>query len=294
MSCCWRAKRAFGRQPLRHPSRAIAANSVASSSIGERPAASASSSHTLMPSSNTASSSSRASASRRRGSDGPPQSRRRPPHDSMSLSAKPCSANAWSIKTCVEWGGSSRTETRSGYRVALMSASERIHRSRVDHEHETVPARIDSDDAHGKWRAEQADPAIGLREQRRRIDQSQLDAVAVRNLLGENGGTPGESPPRAEGGGRAAADPNHQVAHADGRRCGVASGVENDLPESLGAYEICTFRQWFHCVHLRAVKVDVRRSDRDASRRDYFGELPDLVCILVYSGLNLMVVFGLG
>ena len=98
-------KRALGNGTRRQPSLPMAANSSSLSSIGTSPAASASLSQTLMPSSNTASISPRAIGSRRRLSDGPPQSMRRAAQDSISLSVKPCSANAWSINTWVECSG---------------------------------------------------------------------------------------------------------------------------------------------------------------------------------------------
>ena len=138
----------FWKRDLAPSQPPMASNSLASSSIGARPAASASSSQTLMPSSNTASISPRASGARRRTSDGPPQVTRRPPQDSTSLRAKPCSANACSISTNVEWVGSSRTETRSGQRLALMSASRRsVHGWTITR---NGPARIDRDDADGQ------------------------------------------------------------------------------------------------------------------------------------------------
>jgi len=116
----------------------------------------------------------------------------------------------------------------------------------VDHEDEPIPARIDGDDAHRKRRAEQADAAIGLREQRRRIDESQIETVDGCDLLGKNGGTGGQSQPRPEGGTGAAADGDDHVAIAAIRRRRIAREVQADLPERLGANEICAFRQRFH------------------------------------------------
>jgi hypothetical protein len=119
-------------------------------------------------------------------------------------------------------------------------------RSRVDHEDEPVPARIDGDDAHRKGRAKQADAAIRLREQRRRIDESQIEAVTCRDLLGEDGGTRGQSQPRPEGRTGAATDGDDHVTIAAIRRRRIARDVQADLPERLGANEICAFRQRFH------------------------------------------------
>ena len=52
-------------------------------------------------------------------------------------------------------------------------------------EHHAVPARIGSDDAQRQRLLEQADAAIGLRQQRRWIDEGALDA-ARRDFLGED------------------------------------------------------------------------------------------------------------
>src|SRR5262249_19843568 len=114
-------------------------------------------------------------------------------------------------------------------------------RSRMDHEHEAVPARIDGDDAKGQRRAEQADAAIGLREQRRGIDEGELDPVSLGNLLGEYGGTRGKSQPRAErGGGAPAGGDDHNPISAIGGGRGSRGG-HNDLPKNLGANEVRAF-----------------------------------------------------
>jgi hypothetical protein len=118
--------------------------------------------------------------------------------------------------------------------------------SRVDHEDEPVPARIDGDDAHRKGRTEQADAAIGLREHRRGIDESQIDAIARGDLLGENRRTGGQPQPRPERRAGAAADRDDHVAIAAIRGRWITREVQADLPERLGANEICAFRQWFH------------------------------------------------
>jgi hypothetical protein len=118
--------------------------------------------------------------------------------------------------------------------------------SRVDHEDESIPARIDRDDAQRKGRTEQADAAIGLREQRRGIDESQIDAVARCDLLGEDRGTGGQSQPRPECRAGAAADGDDHVAIAAIRSRRITREVQADLPERLGANEICAFRQRFH------------------------------------------------
>ena len=78
---------------------------------------------------------------------------------------------------------------RDTQRIALrLDVRERADsRSRVDHEHEAVPTWIDGDDAHGQRRAKQADATIGLREQRRWIDEGQIDAVSLRNFLSQDG-----------------------------------------------------------------------------------------------------------
>jgi hypothetical protein len=111
----------------------------------------------------------------------------------------------------------------------------------VDHEHKAVPARKDGDDAQGQRRAEQADAAISLREQRRGIDESEVDAVALGNLLGEYGGTRGKSQPRSERGGGAAADGDDHIAIA-AIGCGrLAREVQTDLPKNLGANEVRAF-----------------------------------------------------
>jgi hypothetical protein len=81
-----------------------------------------------------------------------------------------------------------------------------------------------------------------LREQRRRIDESQFDAVGLCDLLGENGRTGGEPQPWTEGRAGAAADGDDHVAIAAVGRCRIAGEVQADLPKRLGANEVCTFR----------------------------------------------------
>ena len=133
---------------------------------------------------------------------------------------------------------------RDAQRIALrLDVGERADaRARVDHEHEAVPARIDRDDAHGQRRAEQADAAIGLREQRRGIDEGEIDAAALRYLLGENGGAGGEPQPWPEGGAGAAADGDDHVAVAAIGRRRIAGDMQADLPQRLGAHEVSAFR----------------------------------------------------
>src|SRR5262249_633429 len=94
---------------------------------------------------------------------------------------------------------------------------------RVDHEHETVPAWVDRDDANRKRRPEQADPPIGLREQCRGIDEGQVDAVAFCDLLGEDGGAGGEPQPGTEDCAGAAANGDDHIAIATIRRRWITS-----------------------------------------------------------------------
>ena len=68
-----------------------------------------------------------------------------------------------------------------------MSAMRANAGARMDREHEAVPARIRGDDPHRQRPLEQADAAIGLGEQGRRIDERAVDAAAARDFLGENG-----------------------------------------------------------------------------------------------------------
>ena len=117
---------------------------------------------------------------------------------------------------------------------------------RMDHEHEPVPARIDGDNAHRKGRAKQADTAIGLGEQGRRIDERQIDAAALGDLLGQNGRARRQPQPGAEIFAGPAADDNDHVAIAAIRRRRIAGDVQADLPECLGANEVGAFRQRFH------------------------------------------------
>ena len=133
---------------------------------------------------------------------------------------------------------------RDAQRIALrLDVGERADSgARVDHEHETVPARIDRDDAHGQRRAEQADAAVGLREQCRWVDEGEIDAVAFCHLLGENGGAGGEPQRRPEGGAGAAADGDDHVAIAAIGRRRIARDVQADLPQRLGAHEVSAFR----------------------------------------------------
>jgi len=148
---------------------------------------------------------------------------------------------------------------RHAQRVALgLDVGERADAgARMHHEHETIPTRIDRDDAHGERRLEQADAAIGLREQRGRIDEGQIDtgadAAAFRDFLGKDGGAGGEAQPGTEARAGAAADGDDHVAVAAIRRRRIAGDVQADLPQCLGANEVRAFRQRFHVGHLHAV-----------------------------------------
>ena len=121
-----------------------------------------------------------------------------------------------------------------------MSASERIPVRGWIMDPKAIPTRIDRDNPHGERRAKQANPAIGLREQRRGIDEGQFNAVALRNLLGENGGSGRELQPWPEGRTGAAADRDDHVAIAAIRRRRIAGDVQADLPQGFGTNEVCT------------------------------------------------------
>src|SRR6516225_4511891 len=154
------------------------------------------------------------------------------------------------MRTRVEWVGSSRTDTRNGYRFSLISFSARMP-VRVDHEHEAIPARIDGNDPHGKRGAEQADAAVSLREQRRGIDEGKLDAPAC-NILGQDRGTRRQSQPWSKLRARSAPDGNDHVAVSAVWRGGIARDVQADLPERLGANKVRASRQRFHHNRLRS------------------------------------------
>ena len=133
---------------------------------------------------------------------------------------------------------------RDAQRISLgLDVCERADpRSRVDHEHKAVPAWINGHDAQGQRRAEQPDAAISLREQRRGVDEGELNTVALGNLLGQYGGTRGKSQPRSEGGARAAADGDDHIAIATIWCRRVTREVQTDLPEDLAANEVRAFR----------------------------------------------------
>src|SRR5262249_61082043 len=78
------------------------------------------------------------------------------------------------------------------------------------------------------------------------IDESQIDAIARRDLLGEDRGTGGQSQPRPERRAGAAADGDDHVAIAAIRGRRITREVQADLPQRFGANEICAFRQRFH------------------------------------------------
>src|SRR5262249_58887838 len=106
-------------------------------------------------------------------------------------------------------------------------------------------------------RAKQAAAPKSLCERARGIDERQFDAVALRNLLGEDSGASGESQPGPEGRAGAAADGDDHIAIAAIRRHRIACEMQADFPESLGANEVCTFWQQFHTEHLHALKKRV-------------------------------------
>jgi len=119
----------------------------------------------------------------------------------------------------------------------------------IDHHHEPVPARIAGNDAHRQLLLEDADAAIGLRQERRGIDEGELD-LALRDALGDDGRAGGHAEPRREVIGAAAADGDAHVTVAAIGRQRIAGDVQADLPQCLGADEIGALRQRFHDASL--------------------------------------------
>ena len=111
--------------------------------------------------------------------------------------------------------------------------------------HHAVPARIGRDDAHGQRLLEQPDAAIGLRQQRRRIDEGALDA-ARGDFFGEDRRPGRHAQPRPETFAAAGSDRNDHVAVTAIGRVGIAGDVQADLPQRLAADKIGAFWEWFH------------------------------------------------
>ena len=116
---------------------------------------------------------------------------------------------------------------------------------------ELVPGRVIGDDPHRQGRIENPEPAIGLGQQRRRVDEGHVD-IPRDDVVRHDRRAAGELERGAEIGLPAGADRDAHIAIAAIGNIRIARNMQPDLPQHFRTSEIGADRQRFHCLPFRS------------------------------------------